>query len=814
MNGLLIAEKPSLRRTLEAVYNKHKSEIPYTLTFMELRGHLLTLKEPDELSEEMKRWDDWSVLPFHPDKYGGWQYKVIEEKKTGNFLTAKERYVAIQKELSSGKYDFIVHAGDPDQEGELLVRMVLTELNNRLPVKRYWSNVTTEAEVLDALKNLRDDDHDPMLVNLSRAGYARQRLDYLVGMNLSRAASMKMGTRVACGRVKTVIQSLVCVRENEIKNFVPKTCYGVKAEYAEGFTGQLYEKTEKDENDSDESAGYVWFDTKPEAEDVICNLPTGGTVIDFQKQRTESYAPKLFKLASIQVAMNKKYGFSSDMTLSIIQGLYDRGYMSYPRTDCDYMSSTENFNALLKSASCVPSIKPYLDHIDSSAIQKVKHTKKWVNDAKLQESGHSALLPTTSCPDFDSLSDDEQKVYEAVCKRFVAIFLPPLVQNRTQMFVKMSDERIFKSTGKTLVDKGFSEIFETTFNENEIPEHVIGDYISVNEYVVAEKTSVCPRRYTDGDLIALCENPAKYLNDKRLAALGERFKIGTPATRASIIKGLIVKDQYLKKTTEGKVEYIVPSEIGMDIYDNLKGRDICKVDFTGQWEMKLEAIRQGEISPEDIDREMIEYINSNVEDIKNSNMAVISRNTTSSKVCLCPACGGDIISGPKGFYCSNYKNGCAMGSYKKICDSMITDREFEKLICGEEIVKKIRKGQKIWDQRLVYDKKEHKIVFVNSNNGNERENCNKETGYKCPCCGSEIEETYKTYKCSDSDCGFVFWKTSFGRELSAKEVDNYFRNGRTGMLNGLKGKSGKLFSADIVFNPDKKSNDLEFKQRD
>ena len=205
MRALLIAEKPSLRRTIEAVYKKYIKEIPYEIDFMDQRGHLLTLVLPDEMDPALKKWS-WSTLPIEPERLGGWRYKVIQERKTGNFLTSSERYEAIRKKLLTEKYDFIINAGDPDQEGELLIRIVLAELKKELhaeqasnykqslPIKRFWSNDTTEPKVLEALKNLRDDDNDPMLVNLLKAAYGRQHSDYRVGMNISRAASLKMNS--------------------------------------------------------------------------------------------------------------------------------------------------------------------------------------------------------------------------------------------------------------------------------------------------------------------------------------------------------------------------------------------------------------------------------------------------------------------------------------------------------------------------------------------------------------------------------------------------------------------------------------------
>ena len=224
MKSLLIAEKPDLMRQIQEVYEDNKSSIPYSITFVSLRGHVLRLKNPDELDEEMKQWN-WDNIPYFPDERDGWKYTVISEKKEGKFLTLKERFEIVKKEVNSGNYDFIINAGDPDQEGQLLVKQVLHEIKNRLPVKRFWTNDLTESHVIDALVHLRDDDKDTMLINLTKAGYARQHLDYEFGINISRAASLKMNARVACGRVKTVILYIVCKREEEIANFKPKTVY-------------------------------------------------------------------------------------------------------------------------------------------------------------------------------------------------------------------------------------------------------------------------------------------------------------------------------------------------------------------------------------------------------------------------------------------------------------------------------------------------------------------------------------------------------------------------------------------------------------
>ena len=243
--ALLIAEKPDLMKKIAECYKKHRDEIPFDITFAALRGHILRLKLPDELDESLADEWSWEALPIEPETIGGWQYTIIEEDKKDRYLTAKERYDNILKELRSGKYDVVFHAGDSDQEGELIVREILMHMGNKLPVVRFWTNDLTEEAILEALKNPRDDDKDPQLVNLYYASLGRQHSDYRVGMNGSRAGTKKMGGRVAIGRVKTVILYFVWKREQEIRNFQSTTVYGVKSVYEEGFEGYLYRKPEK-----------------------------------------------------------------------------------------------------------------------------------------------------------------------------------------------------------------------------------------------------------------------------------------------------------------------------------------------------------------------------------------------------------------------------------------------------------------------------------------------------------------------------------------------------------------------------------------
>ena len=767
--ALLIAEKPDLQRKIEDIYNAHRSDIPYLIDFAAQRGHLVTLMLPDELDEAQAEWS-WDNLPFEPENYGGWKYKLIKEKKVGNFLTAQERYNNIKKRLDSGDYDFVIHAGDPDQEGELLVNIVLDYAKNKLPVKRFWTNDLTENHILEALKNLKDESSDKMLINLMNAALARQHSDYRFGMNISRAASLQMNGRVACGRVKTPILAIVCKREDEIKNFKAQTEYGVKAQYGalgenkEGFTGQLFIAGNADEKEEDEDKknGIVWYPDRDAAKDKIEELShfSSAEVLSYTSDKIETYAPKLFKLATLQIEAGK-LGFKDGYTLKIIQSLYEKKLLSYPRTDCEYLSSEEDFIGILKAVQKVSEFDPYIRTISYSAIERVKHTKKWINDKALEDAGHSAIRPTTEIADFNSLSEDEKTIYSLVCRRFVAIFLPPLVQNKTKLITSVNGNT-FVSNGKTLVDPGYSKIFGTKFNDMLIPEVHVGDFINVDGYEIAEKTSKCPKRYTSPDIIAVCENPAKFLEDKSLKALGKRLKIGTPATRSSIIEQLIQKDHYLEEKKEGKRVVLVPTKMGAAIIKNLGPCDICKVDLTGEWEEKLEDVRSGNLSLPDIESQMREHVVAMIDDIKRTPMTPFVQKSATKVVGICPKCGNEIIESEKGFSCRGYKKdgtGCNIKLWKNKWNATFTLDDFYDLIKDKKVIEKeITVSLKTWVQPLRYNFETFDVEYVESEGVSI---CD------CPHCSGRIMSAEHTFKCTNGDLNVQ--RAICGHELSDAE---------------------------------------------
>ena len=746
--AILIAEKSSLMNDIKAIYMKHKDEFDFDVTFVCQSGHLLTLLLPNEIDEDQKAWK-WENLPFHPKDYDGWKYKVIP--------SGAEKFNKIKEELNSGMYDFIIHAGDPDQEGELLVNLVLNYLGTKLPVKRFWTNSLTEKDILHALHNMEDDKSE-RLQNLYHSALARQHADYLIGMNITEAASLKMNILVPTGRCKSPICQIVCDREDEIENFVPKTDYELECKYKENFCGVLLDmESEKKEPKR--------FATKEELGDFSKQLGDTATVVSVQKKRVKQNAPELYNLSSLQVEASSKYGYTAEKTLSLVQSLYEKKFVSYPRTSCDVLSSNMDLKALLQSVREIPELTDVVDTVSEEMIETVYHTNKYIDDKKIQEHGHYALSPTEEKPDITQLTEEELSIMMMIYRRFLAIFLPPVIQDRTQIITKNNDV-FFRSNGKILISEGYTKVLPRKFEDSELPDVKEGDTVNVFAFRAVEKTTTCPSRYTDGELIKVLEKPAKFLFDASYKELHENLHIGTDATRAGIIKQLIEKDQFLEyKKGKGKAQYICPTEKCRKVMKNFNDRAICRVDLSGQMEVNLDKIRKGQMSYLEYENIAYEFVKELILDIKGSDMI---KQISMNSVCKCPKCNGDILESKKGYFCSNYKEGCSSKLFKTICGAEIGKKDIIALLEGKSIEKTLTKTDpetnetKKWKQKIKINFDELSYEFE------------KKSGIcACPKCKTgTIMESEKGYYCTNykEGCQGKMFKTVCGAKITTSDL--------------------------------------------
>lgn len=781
--ALLIAEKPSLMRTIRETYETVEG-LDYKITkFTAQAGHLVRLLLPSELDEEQKKWS-WDNLPFFPEEHGGWKYRIIEGKQ--------KLFNDIKKEVNSGNYDFIIHAGDPDQEGQLLVQLVLNECKNKLPVKRFWSNDLTPRAIENGLRNLRDNDNDTFLVNLYQAALTRQKTDYLYGMNFSQAISLKTNQTMSIGRVKTPTTKIIVDRENEIANFKPMTTYELTVDYIEGFSGVLFGPE-----------GNIAFEDKKAAEEQIRALGRIGEVVSIESKEEKTNPPAYFKLSTLQIAAGKAFGYNADKVLALVQGLYEKKVMSYPRTSCEYLASGTDFEALLKSASVIPELVPYIKKISAADIAAIKSNKRYCNDKKLAEAGHSALTLTEIAP--KGLTVDEMNIYTMVAKQLVASFMAPLVENKTVVITKIDDKQ-FKSNGKVLVSKGFTELLEKKSEDKIIPPLKQGQKVNVEKFNVNDKTTTCPSHYTDADVIAIMENPSKFLKDKSLKdKLEGKLKIGTEATRASEISDICGRTGYAEKRRgKGKSEliYALPKSIGL--IAQIKDFDIAAVDMTAKLEYKLELIKQDELGAEEFYQEVKNYVKDQVKQIRSGNIEVVVSNAASSKkiVGKCPACGGNIVVGEKSIFCSNWKGkSCKSGFPRTVVGAKLTDNDIEKLLNGQVITKTMKKDGNSWKQKLKMSDN-YKLEFVKEQN--------TLPDVECPLCGSSIKVTDKYYICENykkPDCSFLIAKEWFGVKISQSDAIKLISGKR--VKKKMVSKAGKDYEAYLVLKDGKIQREFE-----
>lgn len=733
--ALLIAEKPSLMRDIKAVYEANKDKMPYEIEFVAQAGHLLELLKPNEMTVPEREGRAETIELIEPEMMGGWQYKVSDDKR--------ELYDKIKKLIKSNQFDVIIHAGDPDQEGQLLVDLVLKRIGASKyceKILRFWSNDTTEVAILDTLLNLKDNS-DKFFVDLSNAALLRQWTDYRFGMNGSSAARKKLRAvypskkiHSSVGRVKTVVLKMVFDRIKEINNFVPSTTYGIKANYSSNFSGTLFVPKDSQENldatpdetQDESSIGTVFFDTEAEALNFINNMSLNGIVSNVETKKATTSAPAVHTLSTLQIEASEKFHYSPDETLSILQTLYQNGHVSYPRTDCALLSSNLDFNALLVTAARIPDLKPFYNNLNvNEAISNVKKQKKYVNDKEMAKHGHTGLCPTTRHPNLNLLTADEYNIYNLVCKRFFAIFLPPLIQNKTTIVVEVKDNsgktHLFKSNGKVLVSAGFTELTGLTSNDVILPSVNKGDSLNINNFELNKKTTTCPKPYTTGTIIQAMENPTKYFENEELKKTHKDMVIGRSSTRSKILKDLLEKDLYLEVKTSKKTEYLYPTKLGCLILGVVDKFDICKVDMTAVWEDLINQVRLGEIDFDPANQHMRKSAAKLFSDISCSqytpldDVSFLPDSGSSSYVaCQCP-CGGQILDiKDKQFFCSNYKEGCKNSSRRVFLGAKISRSDIKHLIEEKKVIKKQvsnKDGSKTWEQKIYYNFDEHKIDF-------------------------------------------------------------------------------------------------------
>ncbi len=727
-----IAEKPSVAREIASVLGASTKRDGYfegngyavTFTF----GHLCTLFEPNDYKAHWKSWD-LNNLPMLPEKF---KVKVTEN-------SGIQKQFKIVKNLFDNA-ELVINCGDAGQEGELIQRWVLDQANYKGEVKRLWiSSLTTEA-IKEGFKNLKpSSDYD----NLYYAGFSRSIGDWILGMNATRLYTVKHGGYkqvLSVGRVQTPTLAMLVNRFKEIENFKPQPYWELQTLYRETLFSYEEGRFLKMED------GQSVADKVKEDEFEIVSIT---------KKKGKEYAPKLFDLTGLQVYCNTKFGFTADETLKIVQKLYEQKVVTYPRVDTTFLPN----DVYPKVKGILQRLTNYAALTSSLISQKIKKSSKVFNDKKVTD--HHAIIPTGI---EINLQYNQQQVYDAIVRRFIAVFYPDCEVSNTTV-LGIAAEVKFKTTGKEILSKGWRVVFETTKKPTKesgiLPNFSKGER-GKHEPSFLEKQTKAPNQYTEATLLRAMETAGKQVDDEELREIMKENGIGRPSTRANIIETLF-KRKYVRRNKK----QLLPTSTGIQLIDTIQNDLLKSAELTGSWEKQLKDIEKGSFSAGTFIKNMKRMVDQLVYEVRSeSKTANISHTLTSQKKTLpkiaksnnvvgktCPKCkNGKLLKGSAAYGCSNYANGCNFKLPFKFYAKKISDKQFIRLLQKGETVK--LKGFKIGDEMkdgLIHFNTTFELVLKDLNKKSDADTMT------CPSCKKGTILKGKTsYGCSEYKNGCTF----------------------------------------------------------
>lgn len=634
---LFIAEKPSLALAIAAGLGGQKKKEGYyecgddvvTYCF----GHIMQQYNPDDYDEKYKAWK-LETLPIKPTK---WKLKVSPD--------CKKQYGIIKRLVE--KAAVIVNAGDPDREGQLLVDEVLNELGalQSKPVQRILLNALDDKSVKAALKDLRDNKD---FSGLRNSALARSRADWLIGMNFTRAYTLKAreagrDIKFSIGRVQTPTAALVVRRELAIKNFKPVEFYNLTANWQSGTATFVSTWQAPDDCEGTDAEGHVIDKAVIQKINEKITAAGKGKIIKVEQKAGKSQQRLPYSLSSLQIDAGKMYDFTPQKVLDIQQALYEKKLTTYPRSDCEYLPTNQltDVGAILNN---IKSVSDELHRFVEGADRKIR-SRAW-DDKKI--TAHHAIIPTTVKPDFNALSDDEKKLYEMIARAYVAQFYPVQTFLTTTIMVEAAGEK-FKATGTVIQESGWKKLYASSHDKKEmiLPSVVEGQDVSLAGSEIKPGVTKPPARFTPATLIKAMKEIWKYVKDENLKSLLKECKgIGTEATRASIVE-TIQQRGYVKLEKKN----LVPTETGFLLLD-VVDENMTYPDITAKWEHDLEAISRRELPVKKFMAKQEGYIDSLLGNLKNLQIQ------QAADVPLCPNCKKPLRrrKGKDGFFwgCTGY----------------------------------------------------------------------------------------------------------------------------------------------------------------
>jgi DNA topoisomerase-3 len=706
---LVIAEKPSVARdivdALAGGFDNNKEFYEgdeYVVTFAV--GHLLELTPPEDYDDRFKKWrmDD---LPIIPEDF---QVRPRDAK-------SKKQLKVIHKLLQREDVDRVINACDAGREGELIFTHVYETAGVDKPVERLWISSMTKQAIRDGFEKLRP---DQQLEPLREAARSRSEADWLVGMNATRAATIRgrawVGGVVSLGRVQTPTLAMMVKREREIQAFVPEPYWLVHATFDPRYEGLWFEDDEtrlKDGKRADEIVGKVSGKV--------------GRVESVERKEQSERAPLLYDLTSLQRDANRRFGFSARRTLSAAQSLYEgKKAITYPRTNSRFLSG-DLVPQLKETAGTLLPIEEYRAAARYVIALEQLPLGRVVNDAKVDD--HHAIIPTDIPHDVETFSPDERRIFDLIARRFLAVFHPPARYARTTIVTEVEEER-FRTRGKVTLEAGWRGVYgveaadpqqkqdEDAEGEGELPDLKQGQEVKCVQAESEAKETKPPPRYTEATLLSAMETAGKFVDEEELREAMKERGLGTPATRAEIIETLI-RREYIERVGKD----LQPTPKGLQVVTMLEAHPITSPELTGDWEKQLRDIEHGSGDRSRFMNGIADFATATVKQIAELDKEKLRPER--AELGLCPRCGaetGEIIrENAKAYGCTSWKSreetGCGFVIWKRVAGRTLTP-EIARQLLEEGKTREVLSGfrsraGKPFRARLVMDRETGKVEF-------------------------------------------------------------------------------------------------------
>ena len=649
---LVIAEKPSVARDIAKVLKANQKGdgclIGENHVVSWAVGHLVMLAEPEDYDEKYKKWN-FSTLPILP-----------EEMKLKAIQQTRSQLKVLHKWMNSAEIDSLICATDSGREGELIFRYIYEITNCKKPFERLWISSMTEEAIKEGFATLKDGREYDLLYTSAKC---RSEADWLVGMNATRAYTLRYDALLSIGRVQTPTLALIVNKQKEIDAFVAEDYFEVQADFG-GYTGMWIDQEEHTRIEKEETAK------------AIVQKVSGkqAVITKVEKEEKKTPPPLLYDLTELQRDCNKKFGFSAKKTLDIAQSLYEKRKMiTYPRTDSRYLSDDMKgkVHNTLRRLNEVVEYQPYTQPLSGN----ISFTKRIIDNSKVTD--HHAIIPTDGKLRVDSLTEEEKKVFSLVAARFLAVFYPYYRYETTKVYA-MAEQEQFLSKGTVVLEEGWQAVEKSLVpatatkkkkkdeEEQKLPALTEGEQRKIEKAAVQKKKTKPPTPYTESSLLSAMENAGRFVEDEALKEQMKDSGLGTPATRAAIIERLLTVGYIVRK---GK--NLIPTEKGMKLIEVVP-IEMSSPQTTGKWEKGLSSISKGKMTEERFMASIRRYVQFLIQDAASGRRADVvfpaeqirGKKRKNNAFGKCPVCGRDILENTKSFYCAGWKNGCKFSLWK------------------------------------------------------------------------------------------------------------------------------------------------------